>query len=198
MEKRYFNIDTRTEKREDGTTSITGHASVFNHLSEDLGGFREKIAPGAFSDVLDNDVRALVNHDPNLLLARTTSGTLRLAETEDGLQYSFDVPNTTYGNDLVISMERGDLTASSFAFTVQSDTWETNDDGDDIRTINKVKRLYDVSPVTYPAYPDADDLTLAKRSLALHKEREENDKQEKDLVKRSLLRLKIELKKREK
>lgn len=198
MEKRYFNIDTRTEKREDGTTSITGHASVFNHLSEDLGGFREKIAPGAFSDVLDNDVRALVNHDPNLLLARTTSGTLRLAETEDGLQYSFDVPNTTYGNDLVISMERGDLTASSFAFTVQSDTWETNDDGDDIRTINKVKRLYDVSPVTYPAYPDADDLTIAKRSLALHKEREENDKQEKDLVKRSLLRLKIELKKREK
>ena len=195
MEKRYFNIDTRTEKREDGTTSITGHASVFNHLSEDLGGFREKIAPGAFSDVLDNDVRALVNHDPNLLLARTTSGTLKLEETEDGLQYSFDVPNTTYGNDLVISMDRGDITQSSFAFTVEDDSWETTKDGD-VRTINKVKTLYDCSCVTYPAYPGADDLTLAKRSLALYKEREENDKQEKDLVKRSLLRLKIELKKR--
>jgi HK97 family phage prohead protease len=196
MEKRYFNTETRTEKRDDGTTTVTGHASVFNQLSDDLGGFREMIAPGAFSDVLDNDVRALVNHDPSKLLARTTSGTLKLEETETGLQYSFNVPSTTYGNDLVISMERGDLTSSSFAFTVQSDTWDINDDGDDIRTINKVKRLYDVSPVTYPAYPDADDLTLAKRSLALHKEKQENDKQEKDLVKRSLLRLKIELKKR--
>ena len=195
MEKRYFNIETRTEKREDGTTTITGHAAVFNQLSSDLGGFREVISPNAFENVLNDDVRALVNHDPNLLLARTTSGTLKLEQTDEGLQYSFDVPDTTYGRDLVISMERGDISQSSFAFTIEEDSWESTADGE-IRTINKVKNLYDVSPVTYPAYPDANDLTLAKRSLALHKEKEENKKQEKDLVQRSLLALKIELKKR--
>lgn len=195
MEKRYFNIETRTEKREDGTTTITGHAAVFNQLSSDLGGFRELIAPDAFSGVLNDDVRALVNHDPNLLLARTTSGTLNLEQTDEGLQYSFDVPDTTYGRDLIVSMERKDITQSSFAFTIEEDSWETTADGE-IRTINKVKNLYDVSPVTYPAYPSADDLTLAKRSLALHKEKEENKKEEKDLVQRSLVALKIELKKR--
>tara|TARA_R100001244_G_C5107436_1_gene120310 strand:- start:31 stop:621 length:591 start_codon:yes stop_codon:yes gene_type:complete len=195
MEKRYFNIDTRTEKREDGSTTITGHAAIFNQMSSDLGGFREVIAPNAFENVLNNDVRALINHDPSLLLARTTSGTLKLEQTDEGLQYSFAVPDTTYGRDLIISMERGDITQSSFAFTIEDDSWETTEDGE-VRTINKVKQLYDVSPVTYPAYPDADDLTLAQRSLAIHKEKLENKKQEKDLVKRSLLKLKIELKKR--
>ena len=195
MEKRYFNIETRTEKREDGSTTITGHAAVFNQLSSDLGGFREVIAPNAFENVLNDDVRALVNHDANLLLARTTSGTLNLKQTDEGLQYSFDVPDTSYGRDLIISMERGDITQSSFAFTIEEDSWESTADGE-IRTINKVKKLYDVSPVTYPAYPSADDLTLAKRSLAIHKEKEENKKQEKDLVQRSLVALKIELKKR--
>lgn len=195
MEKRYFNIETRTEKRDDGSTTITGHAAVFNQMSSDLGGFREIIAPNAFENVLTDDVRALVNHDPNLLLARTTSGTLNLSQTNEGLQYSFDVPDTTYGRDLIISMERGDITQSSFAFTIEEDSWESTEDGE-IRTINKVKQLYDVSPVTYPAYPSADDLTLAKRSLALHKEKEENKKEEKDLVQRSLVALKIELKKR--
>jgi HK97 family phage prohead protease len=195
MEKRYFNIETRTEKRDDGSITITGHAAVFNQMSSDLGGFREIIAPNAFENVLTDDVRALVNHDPNLLLARTTSGTLNLSQTNEGLQYSFDVPDTTYGRDLIISMERGDITQSSFAFTIEEDSWESTEDGE-IRTINKVKNLYDVSPVTYPAYPSADDLTLAKRSLALHKEKEENKKEEKDLVQRSLVALKIELKKR--
>ena len=195
MEKRYFNIETRTEKREDGSTTIIGHAAVFNQMSSDLGGFREIIAPNAFENVLTDDVRALINHDPNLLLARTTSGTLNLKQTNEGLQYSFDVPDTTYGRDLIISMERGDISQSSFAFTIEEDSWESTEDGE-IRTINKVKQLYDVSPVTYPAYPSADDLTLAKRSLALHKEKEENKKQEKDLVQRSLVALKIELKKR--
>ena len=168
---------------------------MFNQLSSDLGGFREIIAENAFSDVLNDDVRALVNHDPNLLLGRTTSGTLRLEQTDEGLQYSFDVPDTTYGRDLIISMERGDITQSSFAFTIEDDSWETTEDGE-VRTINKVKQLYDCSCVTYPAYPDADDLTLAQRSLATYKEKEENKRQEKDLVKRSLLKLKIELKKR--
>jgi HK97 family phage prohead protease len=200
MEKRYFNIETRTEKREDGSTTITGHAAVFNKRSSDLGGFREIIAPGAFRDALSKetlDCRCLINHDPNLLLARATKdgGTLKLEETNQGLQYSFSVPDTTYGRDIIVSMERGDISQSSFAFTIEEDSWETTEDGE-VRTITKIRDLWDTSIVTYPAYPDADDLTLAKRSLALHKEKEENKKEEKDLVQRSLVALKIELKKR--
>lgn len=193
MEKRLFNIETRMEDGE--TMNVVGHASVYNTMSEDLGGFREIIAPGAFDDVLENDVRALINHDGNLILARTTSGTLKLSTDEKGLKYEFDMPQTSYGKDLAISMKRGDVTQSSFAFTVENDNWETKD-GMDVRTITKVKRLFDVSPVTYPAYPDADDLVIAQRGLSVYKEKQERLKEEKDLVKRSLLNLNIELQKR--
>lgn len=193
MEKRLFNIETRMEEGE--TMNVVGHASVYNTMSEDLGGFREIIAPGAFDDVLENDVRALINHDGNLILARTTSGTLKLSTDEKGLKYEFDMPETSYGKDLAISMKRGDVTQSSFAFTVENDNWETKD-GMDVRTITKVKRLFDVSPVTYPAYPDADDLVIAQRGLSVYKEKQERLNEEKDLVKRSLLNLNIELQKR--
>ena len=164
-------------------------------MSEDLGGFREIIAPGAFDDVLENDVRALINHDGNLILARTTSGTLALSTDEKGLRYEFEIPESSYGKDLAVSMKRGDITQSSFAFTVADDSWETRD-GMDVRTINKVKRLFDVSPVTYPAYPDADNLVIAQRGLSVYKEKQEREKEELDLVKRSILNLKIELQKR--
>ena len=193
MEKRVFEIETRMEEGE--TVKVVGHASVYNTMSEDLGGFREIIAPGAFDDVLENDVRALINHDGNLILARTTSGTLALSTDEKGLRYEFEMPETSYGKDLAVSMKRGDITQSSFAFTVADDSWDTRD-GMDVRTINKVKRLFDVSPVTYPAYPDADNLVIAQRGLSVYKEKQEREKEELDLVKRSILNLKIELQKR--
>ncbi len=193
MEKRLFEIETRMEEGE--TVKVVGHASVYNTMSEDLGGFREIIAPGAFDNVLENDVRALINHDGNLILARTTSGTLALSTDEKGLRYEFEMPETSYGKDLAVSMKRGDITQSSFAFTVADDSWETRD-GMDVRTINKVKRLFDVSPVTYPAYPDADNLVIAQRGLSVYKEKQEREKEELDLVKRSILNLKIELQKR--
>jgi hypothetical protein len=193
MEKRLFEIETRMEEGE--TVKVVGHASVYNTMSEDLGGFREIIAPGAFDDVLENDVRALINHDGNLILARTTSGTLALSTDEKGLRYEFEMPGTSYGKDLTVSMKRGDITQSSFAFTVADDSWETRD-GVDVRTITKVKRLFDVSPVTYPAYPDADNLVIAQRGLSVYKEKQEREKEELDLVKRSILNLKIELQKR--
>ena len=160
-----------------------------------MGGFKEIIAPGAFDDVLGDDVRALINHDGNLILARTTSGTLQLSTDEMGLRYEFTIPETSYGKDLAVSMERGDITQSSFAFTVSDDSWETID-GEDVRTITKVARLFDVSPVTYPAYPDANDLVIAQRSLSVYKEKQVREQEENDLVKRSLLALQIELKKR--
>jgi len=198
MEKRIFNIETRAEETEDGNKIIFGHASMYNTRSENLGGFFEYIEEGAFTPELiaNSDTRALINHDQNLILGRTTSGTLRLNADETGLRYEFDVPETSYGKDLVVSMERGDITQSSFAFTVADDDWSTDDDGNNIRTIKKIERLYDVSPVTYPAYPEANDLMVAQRGLAIHKEKVERENEEKDLVKRSLVSLKIELKKR--
>ena len=160
-EKRAFDSTIEVRAEGDNTPTISGYASVFNRQSENLGGFREIIAPGAFDSVLGDDVRALFNHDPNYLLARSTSGTLRLSVDEQGLRYEFEPPNTTAGRDLVESMKRGDITQSSFAFTVAKDSWEERD-GSVVRTINKVERLFDVSPVTYPAYPDA---TVGMRSM---------------------------------
>jgi len=109
-------------------------------------------------------------------LARTASGTLRLSEDANGLKYEFDAPNTTLGNDLLEMIRRGDVNQSSFGFTVDDDTWEERD-GKMIRTINKVKKLYDVSPVTYPAYHDA---TVAVRNLRQQKETEETKEEEID------------------
>jgi len=133
--------------------TVEGYASVFNSMSEDLG-FREVILPGAFSDVLDNDVRALYNHDSNYLLARTTSGTLELKEDDKGLYYRFEMPNTSYGNDMLELFRRGDLTQSSFGFTVEKDNWRM-EDGQQVRYIERVGSLFDVSPVVYPAYSQA-------------------------------------------
>ena len=161
IEKRAFEatIEVRNEGDE---PMVRGYASVFDKLSENLGGFREIIAPGAFDEVLNDDVRALFNHDPNLILARTKSGTLRLSVDDNGLAYEFTPPNTNTGRDLVESMKRGDVSQSSFAFTVDSDEWSEDQEGRVLRTITKMKRLLDVSPVTYPAYPDA---TVGMRGL---------------------------------
>jgi HK97 family phage prohead protease len=134
--------------------TVEGYASVFNSMSEDLGGFREIILPGAFSNVLDNDVRALYNHDSNYLLARTSSGTLELKEDDKGLYYRFEMPNTSYGNDMLELFRRGDLSQSSFGFTVEKDSWKL-ENGQHVRYIERVGSLFDVSPVVYPAYTAA-------------------------------------------
>ena len=138
-------------------------------------------------------MRALFNHDPNLILGRTTAGTLKLSVDERGLKYSFTAPDTTTGRDLMVSLERGDVSQSSFGFIVEEDDWDEDENGMTIRTIKKVGRLLDVSPVTYPAYPDAE---VGKRSFLNYrteKEKQENKKQEQYQVKRELLDKKIKL-----
>jgi uncharacterized protein len=131
---------------------IFGYAARFNSWSEDLGGFIERIAPNAFAGVVEDDVRALFNHDPNLVLGRVRAGTLRVWQDEVGLAYEIDAPDTQVGRDLLVSMARGDVNQSSFAFYVAEDEWGELADGMLTRTIKRVGRLYDVSPVTYPAY----------------------------------------------
>jgi uncharacterized protein len=145
---------------------LVGYAAVFGPLSEDLGGFRERVAPGAFDASLadDTDIRALVDHDTSKVIGRRSSGTLRVATDERGLRVEIDLPNTTYANDLRELMARGDVSQMSFAFLVQPDgeKWEGRDEsGVRIRTLTNVQ-LIEVSVVTIPAYPDT---VAALRSL---------------------------------
>tara|TARA_R110001606_G_scaffold112863_1_gene239987 strand:- start:366 stop:1250 length:885 start_codon:yes stop_codon:yes gene_type:complete len=194
MEKRFYDIETRFDN-ENNKNTIIGHAAVFGKLSEDLGGFREMIDPNAFDDVLENDTRAYFNHDPNFILGRVKSGTLRLKTTEKGLQYELDVPDTSAGRDLLVSMERGDVSQSSFAFTIAADSWESTPDGE-VRTINKVARLFDVSPVSLPAYPQANDLQVAQRGLIIYKNKQNLKEELKFEFQNELRKLKINILKR--
>lgn len=141
---------------------VCGHAAKFDVLSGDLGGFRERIAPGAFAAALTTaDIRCLWNHDANIVLGRNKSGTLRLSEDSAGLYYECDAPDTALVRDMVMSpIERGDVTQCSFGFRTISDKW-AKVNGEWIRTLLEVD-LFDVSPVTYPAYNSTD---VAVRSL---------------------------------
>lgn len=167
-------VELRAAADEGKAPLIRGYAAKFNALSENFGSskyqFREIIMPGAFDDVLNDDVRALFNHESSAILARSKNGegTLKIGVDNVGLWYEFEAPDTQVGRDLVTALKRGDIDQSSFSFTVNEDgqKWAETKDGDGptitTRTITKVARLYDVSPVTYPAYPDA---TVALRSL---------------------------------
>jgi uncharacterized protein len=149
---------TRAEDNEQVT--FDGHAAVFDQVTM-IGskrfGFLEDVAPGAFDDVLDNDVRMLINHT-GLPLARTINGTLRLSQDNIGLFNSADFAPTSEARDLAILLERGDVNQQSFAFTIAEETWGTRKYEDmemDYRTVTKVDRLFDTSIVTYPAYEGA-------------------------------------------
>jgi HK97 family phage prohead protease len=148
---------------------LEGYSAVFNMRSGNLGGFFETIEQGAFADALGrSDCRSLFNHNPDLILGRMSAGTLTLNEDKTGLFMANELPETRTAKDLIISINRGDITQQSFGFTVEKDHWgECKETGLAIRTIITIGELFDVSPVTFPAYPDTD---IAKRSMDLFKE----------------------------
>ena len=160
IERRTFEVaELRVE--EGDKPVIAGHAAVFESLSDDLGNFREKIARGAFADsIARDDVRALFNHDPSVVLGRNRAGTLSIAEDERGLAIRIEPPDTQGARDLLVSIARGDISQMSFGFRTITDEW-AQVEGETIRTLKKV-RLFDVSPVTFPAYPQTD---VALRSM---------------------------------
>ena len=144
---------------------VTGYAALFGSRSEDLGGFVEEIDRGAFADSLKKnslDVRFLINHDSNLVLARSKNGTLELSEDERGLRIYARVAPYSYAEDLKIAIERGDIDQMSFAFTVEEDSWAAAEDGTPLRRVHRVKDLFDVSVVTYPAYQETKTEVLAR------------------------------------
>lgn len=169
-ERRHITHKVECRADDEGST-IEGVAAVVNKRT-DLGWFEEEIMPGAFDSVLKDDVRALFNHDPNFPLARSVDGqgTLKLSIDGNGdLRYSYKTPNRSYAKDLDDAIRSGDVSQSSFAFSIEEETWIERDGKPELRQINKVKRLYDVSPVTYPAYQDT---SVAKRSFESVKPKE--------------------------
>tara|TARA_R110000824_G_scaffold2597_2_gene11960 strand:+ start:942 stop:2081 length:1140 start_codon:yes stop_codon:yes gene_type:complete len=203
-EVRTFTIENLEFRAEDDENVVIGYGSVFNSLSNELGGFKEIIAPGAFDGRLEDDVRFLFNHDPNMLLARSTNGTLKMSIDEVGLRYEAAIPDTSVGRDIITLLKNNTLSENSFAFVVEDDSWEIKE-GQNIRTINKVSMLADISLVSYPAYSSAK--TVALRSMEawqkeneekimqenLTKEKEEREKEEVDLTKRSLAELRLSI-----
>lgn len=158
MEKRLAN-EVRAEGRK-----LKGYAARFG-VEADIGTFRERIAPGAFRASLGGDVLALVDHDPTRLLARTSTGTLRLEEDRDGLAFELDVPDTTLGRDVLAMAERGDLGGMSFGFTVQDEAWQGR-----TRELRAVD-LMEVSVVhAWPAY-DGTEVQARNATPALNRAR---------------------------
>jgi len=152
LERRFLDAcELRLDGDGDAAPRINGYAARFNKWSEKIWGlFREKIAPGAFAKTIgEADIRALWNHDSNFVLGRNRSETLTVAEDEKGLAVDVAPPDTQWARDLMTSMKRGDVNQMSFGFQTVRDEW--NEKGDE-RTLIEVK-LFDVSVVTFPAYP---------------------------------------------
>ena len=170
-ERRYINPSMQVRADGDDDT-VEGVAAVVGSTT-DLGWFEERIDKGAFDDVLKDDTVALFNHDPNLPLARSSAegdGKLELYLTKEGhLGYRYKTPNTSVGRDLSENIKNGVIKHSSFAFTIGEESWEFASDENgrdkDLRTIKKIDRLYDVSPVTYPAYADTSVAARSKESI---------------------------------
>ena len=162
-ERRGWPMHFEVQATADDAKTIEGYAAVFDTLSVDLGGFRERIAPGAFTrSVAENDIRALWDHDSKYVLGRNKAGTLALGEDERGLKIAVIPPNTVWATDLVQSIRRGDVNQMSFGFYVRSDDWEDTPMGL-IRTLRDVD-LFDVSIVSYPAYAETSAEARARAS----------------------------------
>ncbi len=150
--------ELRIADSDGGGATIEGHAAVFDSWSETLGGifpFKEIVRKGAFNESIGkDDIRALFNHDPNYVLGRNRAGTLELVEDDIGLRVKITPPDTSWAKDILTSIRRGDITQMSIGFIVEDDKWSTKD-GMDVREIRKVQ-LFDVSPVTFPAYTATD------------------------------------------
>lgn len=162
LERRYFPADELRVLDTPAGKQVSWYPALFNSLSEDMG-FRETIKPSAFNKtVREADVRALFNHNPDYVLGRNTAGTLDLSVTRKGLRAAVNPPDTQWANDLMVSVDRGDISGGSFGFQVVKDDWRM--DGDTlVRELQEV-RLFDVSLVTYPAYPETNG-TVALRSM---------------------------------
>lgn len=156
LERRLFVMSgMKVDRRTDEKPEIVGHAAVFNREANIGGWFIESVAPGAFKRAIaEDDVRSLFNHDANYILGRNRAGTLKLSEDDTGLMTVTTPPDTTYARDLLLSIERGDISQMSFGFRVTKQEWDET--GDFLKRKIMEVELFDISPVTFPAYTQTD------------------------------------------
>jgi HK97 family phage prohead protease len=181
QERRTFEFNIETRDRNDGSLpQIVGHAALFNSLSEVLTDqygdqFQEKIAPGAFSRALKkrNDVRALVEHDPNRMLARTKSGTMKVEEDDKGLRVVINPSNTSYARDLLAQIRAGDVSGFSFGFYVLDDEFDNSGDMP-IRTLNEID-AFEVTVTGNPAYVETEKALNLRTLIEEHENRKHTD-----------------------
>lgn len=167
IERRAVAVEMAELRADDAEPRLSGYAAIFRNKT-DLGWFSEEIAPGAFSDVLGDDVRALFNHSPDHVLGRTRAGTLRIAQDDRGLKYEVDLnPDDADAMQLHARVKRGDISGSSFSFTVAEEAWDYTQEPAH-RTIVKIGSLFDVAPVTFPSY---DAAMVSARAKSAAKER---------------------------
>ena len=166
IETRHVEADLRVSFGDGLRALIEGYAIVFNVKSVNLGGFREVIRPQAVERTLREglDVRALVDHDTAKIIGRVSAKTLRLKADSKGLAVEIDPPNTSAARDVVESIGRRDITGMSFAFRTITDDWHIEDEVP-IREVLDM-RVLEVSPVTFPAYPDT-EIEVGKRSAGV-------------------------------
>ena len=202
MEKELRYVENSEIRANAESRDVEGYALLFNTTSRNLGGFVERIEPEAMDGVIEqSDIMAVLNHDNSrgiLARSRYGVGSLTLSVDDRGLKYAFSAPKTALGDECLEYLRRGDITQSSFAFTVAEDNWSKQEDGTYIRTIRKFDRLYDVSPVFEPAYfgtdvscrsfeeykaeearKEAEAKAEAERIEAEKREAEEKEKEEK-------------------
>lgn len=174
IESRYISMPIQSaeiradENSENGERFIEGYAALFNQrtlIGSPKYGFYESIKEGAFSDVMGDDVRCLINHNQNYIIGRTKSKTLEISVDEKGLKFRCKLPKRSYADDLADAISSGDVDGCSFSFQVKSQEWRwaTKEGEIDERVITKFSKLLDVAPVTYPAYQGT---SVSKRSMA--------------------------------
>lgn len=192
------NIDIRTlsttiETRDDGSMKISGYAVLFNSDSADLGGFVEHIAPTAFDGVDMSNVLLLYNHDSSNILARTDNGSLTLDVDDMGLKFTASLPQTTLGKDTYTNVANGNLHGCSFGFTVADggDSWANDENGNTIRTITQVDKLFELSITPLPAYSQTS--VAVTRSLEKFKAKEHKKMTEIEELKRMVSDLSAKL-----
>lgn len=176
MNKKEFRTVENIKATDDEKMIVEGYALRFNTLSNDLGGFVETISPQALKDADLSDVRCLIDHDSSKVLGRTASETLELNVDDEGLYFRTQLPNTTYAKDLYENIRLGNINQCSFGFILdeEGDKFEKREDGLFKRTLTKIRSLFDVSVVTYPAYNDT-DVAPALRSIEAIKETEQEE-----------------------
>ncbi len=174
IEKRIIKVELRASEKEGEPTKIIGMPIVYDRESEDMGFIEINKKGSAKKAIGRSDARALYGHNSDTLLplGRQSAGTLRMKDTNKGVEIEIDPPDTQFARDLMLSIERGDISEMSYAFSISDDTWETRG-GKEYRIINEIQEIFDISPVAFAAF---NDTTVALRNRDLFTANRDNDK----------------------